>query len=62
MQGTQPSTDEHADSEGREYTILVIDDEESFHRIFHRYLRGYRVLAADNGYEAVEMVTKNHVD
>ena len=62
MTVTQASMSEPAEREGREYTILVIDDEESFHRIFHRYLRGYRVLEAYNGYEAIEMVGKHHID
>ncbi len=64
MNVSQVSNETHTGvkSEGREYTVLVIDDEESFHKIFHRYLKGYRVITAFNGYQANDMLMKHHVD
>ncbi len=45
-------------------TILFVDDEESIIDIAYTYFtgRGYRVLTANNGKEAVELLTSRHVD
>ncbi|MBI5895773.1 MAG: response regulator [Desulfobacterales bacterium] len=45
-------------------TILFVDDEESIIDIAHTYFtgRGYRVLTANNGKQAVELLTSRHVD
>jgi len=43
-------------------TVLVVDDEESFHRDITRFLKDYRVFKAYNGYDAVEILQRKHVD
>jgi DNA-binding NtrC family response regulator len=43
-------------------TVLVVDDEESFHRNITRYLTGYRRLSAYGGTQALEILGKQHVD
>ena len=43
-------------------TVLVVDDEESFHRNIGRYLTGYRRLSAYTGTHALEILGKQHVD
>ncbi len=43
-------------------TVLVVDDEESFHRNISRYLSGYRRLTAYTGNQALEILGKQHVD
>jgi DNA-binding NtrC family response regulator len=61
---TQAKEEQRAEASGhgREYTILVIDDEESFQDSFARFLKGYRVLRAYNGWQALDMLAKHHVD
>src|SRR5215475_5856736 len=43
-------------------TVLVVDDEPAFQETVARYLVGYRRLAAYNGWQALEALTKHHVD
>ena len=45
-------------------TVLFVDDEESILDIARTYFnsRGYQVLTASNGREAVDTLTNNHVD
>ena len=45
-------------------TILFVDDEESIIDIAHTYFtsRGYDVLTASNGKEAVDLLSEKHVD
>jgi DNA-binding NtrC family response regulator len=43
-------------------TVLVVDDEESFHDSVARHLRKYRVLAAYNGWQALDALSAHHVD
>ncbi len=43
-------------------TVLVIDDEESFHRVVGKYLDGYRVLRAYTGWQGLDLLAKHHVD
>jgi DNA-binding NtrC family response regulator len=43
-------------------TVLVVDDEESFHRTVTKYLSGYRRITAYTGWQALEALGKHHVD
>jgi len=43
-------------------TVLVIDDEESFHRVVAKYLEGYRTLRAYTGWQGLDLLAKHHVD
>jgi two-component system response regulator HydG len=43
-------------------TILVVDDEESFHDVVDRYLTGFRVIKAYNGWETIEALNQHHID
>jgi len=43
-------------------SVLVVDDEESFHRDLARFLKGYRVLKAYNGWGAIDVLAQHHVD
>ena len=45
-------------------TVLFVDDEESILDIARTYFksRGYQVLTASNGREAVDMLSNNHID
>ena len=40
----------------------MVDDEESFHRTIAKYLSGYRRITAYTGWQALEALTKHHVD
>jgi DNA-binding NtrC family response regulator len=53
---------EHAGPTNRQFTILIIDDEDSFHETISRYLKGYRILSAYNGWQALEMLADHHID
>jgi DNA-binding NtrC family response regulator len=51
--------------QGRELaapTVLVVDDEESFHRNIAKYLGAYRRINAYTGWQALEALSKHHVD
>ncbi len=50
------------DDKHRRPTVLVVDDEESFHDVIGRYLRDYRLLRAYNGWQALEVLGQSHVD
>jgi DNA-binding NtrC family response regulator len=43
-------------------TVLVVDDEESFHRTVAKYLSGYRRITAYTGWQAMEALAKHHID
>jgi len=47
--------------EGGQETILVVEDEESLREVFARILRskGYRVLSADSGDAAIQLVQED---
>ena len=60
---TYPQSNEaYLEKVSRKPTILVVDDEESVHDIVGRCTPGYRVLRAFNGWQAVEELSKHHVD
>jgi DNA-binding NtrC family response regulator len=42
--------------------VLVVDDEPAFQETMARFLEGYRRLTAYNGYQALEKLSKHHVD
>jgi DNA-binding NtrC family response regulator len=43
-------------------TVLIVDDEESFHRNIAKYLGHYRRINAYTGWQALEALSKHHVD
>ena len=43
-------------------TVLVVDDEETFHDVAERYLPGYRLVHTYNGWQTMEALSKHHVD
>jgi DNA-binding NtrC family response regulator len=43
-------------------TVLVVDDEESFHDVAERYLEGYRLIHTYNGWQTIEALSKHHID
>ncbi len=43
-------------------TVLVVDDEESFHRNIAKYLGSYRRINAYTGWQALEALGKHHID
>src|SRR5512143_3047244 len=43
-------------------TVLVVDDELAFQETVARYLVGYRRISAYNGWQALEALSKHHVD
>jgi hypothetical protein len=48
--------------EAEESTILVVDDEEIIRDLCSRALKDYRVLEADNGRDALQILNHEHVD
>ena len=48
--------------EGEKPTILVVDDEEIIRDLCSRALKDYRVLQADNGRDALQILNHEHVD
>jgi len=48
--------------EAEKSTILVVDDEEIIRDLCCRALKGYRVLQADNGRDALQILNHEHVD
>jgi len=48
----------------KEFTVLVVDDEDEFRELTTKRLnkRGLHALAAENGIKALEMIEKNRVD
>ena len=48
--------------EGEKSTILVVDDEEIIRDLCSRALKDYRVLQADNGRDALQILNQEHVD
>ncbi len=46
----------------RSATVLVVDDEESFHDFIARHLKRFRVLTAQNGWQALRALEEHHVD
>lgn len=48
--------------EGEKSTILVVDDEEIIRDLCSRALKEYRVLQADNGRDALQILNNEHVD
>src|SRR5215468_12532688 len=49
-------------SKEKRITVLVVDDEPAFQETVARYLVGYRRLTAYNGWQAMEAMSKHHVD
>jgi DNA-binding NtrC family response regulator len=47
---------------GKRTTVLVVDDEPAFQETVARYLTSYRRLTAYNGWQALEALSKHHVD
>jgi len=47
---------------GARCTVLVVDDEQSFHDVIARYLVGYRVIDAYNGRQTFAALDAHHVD
>ncbi len=43
-------------------TILLVDDEESFHDVIARFLKGHRIISAYNGWEARQALEQHHVN
>jgi DNA-binding NtrC family response regulator len=43
-------------------TVLIVDDEESFHRNIAKYLGHYRRINAYTGWQALEALSKHHID
>jgi DNA-binding NtrC family response regulator len=60
--GLKSETTSATDESQRRATILIVDDEQTFHDIISRYLKDYRVLRAYNGWQALEMLSQHHVD
>jgi DNA-binding NtrC family response regulator len=60
--GLPIETTSATDESPRRATILVVDDEQTFHDIISRYLKDYRVLRAYNGWQALEVLSQHHVD
>jgi DNA-binding NtrC family response regulator len=59
------STQVQTPGHGKEFaapTVLVVDDEESFHRNIAKYLGNYRRINAYTGWQALEALSKHHVD
>src|SRR5210317_104410 len=48
--------------EGEKTTILVVDDKEIIRYLCSRALKDYRVLEADNGRDALQILNHEHVD
>jgi len=48
--------------EGEKSTILVVDDEEIIRDLCSRALKDYRILEADNGRDALQILNREHVD
>jgi hypothetical protein len=48
--------------QGEKSTILVVDDEEIIRDLCSRALKDYRVLQADNGRDALQILNHEHVD
>lgn len=48
--------------EGEKSTVLVVDDEEIIRDLCSRALKDYRVLEADNGRDALQILNHEHVD
>ncbi|MCG8417691.1 MAG: sigma-54 dependent transcriptional regulator [Proteobacteria bacterium] len=46
----------------RKPTVLMVDDEESFHDIVEPYLTDYRTLKAYNGWQTLSALDAHHVD
>lgn len=44
------------------HSVLVVDDEESVHRLLERPLEGYRVYSAYSGWQALRELAAHHVD
>jgi DNA-binding NtrC family response regulator len=49
---------------GQAFTVLLVDDDQPVLAITAEALsvRGFRVLATDNGYEAMRLLAQEHVD
>ena len=43
-------------------TVLVVDDQDTFHGAIEPHLRGFRILSAYNGRQAVKQLASHHVD
>ena len=60
--GRPQSSKSSAQVQPRRPTILIVDDEESFHRVVSQYLGDYRLIRAYTGWQAMEAVVRHHVD
>lgn len=45
-----------------EITVLIVDDDEAFHRFITPFLSEFRLLRAHNGWECVELMARTRVD
>jgi DNA-binding NtrC family response regulator len=43
-------------------TVLIVDDEQSFHDVVERHLCDFRTIAAYNGWQAKEALRAHHID
>ena len=43
-------------------TVLIVDDEETFHELLGQYLGDYRTLHSYNGWQTMEVLKRHHVD
>ena len=49
---------------GRQFTVLLVDDDSDVRDVIEQILlaKGFKVLTAADGYEAVRVLVANHVD
>ena len=47
-----------------EATVLIVEDEEGIRELIRLFLikKGYRIIVAEDGYEAMDQLTKEDVD
>ena len=47
-----------------EATVLIVEDEEGIRELIRLFLikKGYRIIEAEDGYEAMDQLTKEDVD
>ena len=58
----QPPQNDSPLAAGPQKTVLVVDDEEIIRDFFTRSLKGYRVLAAQSGEEALQIIRQDRPD
>jgi DNA-binding NtrC family response regulator len=57
-----PEPNEQVEAGAAPPTVLLVDDEESFHHVLGPYLAGYRLINAYNGWQALDALSKRHID